>query len=405
MFERMMNMVDPRFLHHAINVATIFHNMLKAEGRLKIQSRKELVILAFFHDIGACTPEQDCRPSELDTGDVWKHSILSYLFLQQYFPKNDLVKVTLYHHLRCDQKIDENPEILWYAQLLHLADCISIWRDVQHHSKQEISDKIKAGSGSDFSPEAISLLCKSNLMYHTWQCLSMPRILKRIIADIGITSQEAERYLYLMANVIDFRSHNTAMHTRSVMEISLEMARLAGFSQKIQRKIYLGALLHDLGKIGIPIEILEKPGKLTPDEMQIMRLHVPLGESIIKGCVSDEVMQIALRHHEKPNGQGYPKGLSGSELTPPQRLLAVADVVSALCMVRSYKEAFPKSRCLSILREMADSNQLDKEMVKLVEDHFDRILSAAVQRCGPTQMQYIKMQQQYQKLLAKLSSI
>ena len=95
-------------------------------------------------------------------------------------------------------------------------------------------------------------------------------------------------------------------------------------------------MFHDLGKIGIPLEILENPGRLTLEDMAVMKTHVEKTAVILNGWVSEEIRDLALRHHEKLNGTGYPDGLSASQLTLPQRILAVADIFSALTGERSY---------------------------------------------------------------------
>ena len=96
---------------------------------------------------------------------------------------------------------------------------------------------------------------------------------------------------------------------------STSTARILGMSEEQIRQIYYGALLHDLGKIGIPVEILEFPGKLSPQAMNIMRTHVNITEEILGGTIDPAITKIAIRHHEKLDGSGYPRGLKANELT------------------------------------------------------------------------------------------
>lgn len=93
--------------------------------------------------------------------------------------------------------------------------------------------------------------------------------------------------------------------------------------------------MHDVGKIGIPLSILEKPGKLDDEEMKVMRTHVELTEDILEGCIEPVLLQAAARHHEKLDGSGYPRGLHAAELSMPDRIIAVADIVSALVYTRA----------------------------------------------------------------------
>ena len=155
--------------------------------------------------------------------------------------------------------------------------------------------------------------------------------------------------------------------------MALNIAKHFGLDAVQQERIYLGALLHDVGKIAIPVEILEYPGRLSPEQMVIMRTHVTETENLITGIIPDEICQIAVRHHEKLDGSGYPHGLTGDSLDFSQRIVAVADIVSALGSRRSYKDPFPKEKTISILREM-EQRQLDPVICDYVCSNYDRIM-------------------------------
>ena len=383
MIQRALNMVNPHLVDHGTKVALILQDMLRVENRTDPKTRSELLILALLHDIGAFREEEISRLVQIETHDVWEHSIYSYLFLRDYFCQEGLAKVILYHHADFNKPWEGRKEILHYGQMLHVADRVAIWHDEVRQSREKLATHFSQRSGTVFSPECISLFWKADALYGTWDSLKGPVSLDALTDCEELSQENAEEYLFILASAIDFRSRNTVIHTRGVMEIAIEMAKHLKLPLETQKKLYYAALLHDLGKIGIPIEILEKPGRLTPEEMSIMQGHILLGEQIVEGFVDPEVVKIAMRHHEKLNGSGYPRGLSAEELTLPQRLLAVADIVSALCMARSYKEAFPKERCLAILRDMADQGQLDDGMVSLVEQHFDTIMAWASRRCDP----------------------
>ena len=132
-----------------------------------------------------------------------------------------------------------------------------------------------------------------------------------------------------------------------------------------------------------------------------MKNHVVLSRQIIDGCVDKTVSRIALRHHEKLDGSGYPLGLKGEDLTLPERLLTTADIVSALCMSRSYKEAFSKQKCLSILRDMQENGKLDPQVVTAMDTFFDEIMSQADEACSPLRETYGRVSGEYQDILKK----
>ncbi len=398
---RALNMVDKRLVDHGIRVALVLFDMLWAEGRLSETDCRKLGVMALFHDIGAYRTDEIDRMLEFETDDVWEHAICGYLILKPFFSHEIFTRILLYHHARYDIQWDEDKTILHYAQLMYIADRVCIWHDEMMGSREELDEHLEKCSGTIFSPEGIALFRKADRQYGTWEKLRAEQSSEQLVSAIPFPEEEMITYLYILVEAIDFRSRETALHTRGLMEIALELARCMGMSEEIQQKVYYGSLLHDLGKIGMPLSILEKPGRLTPEEMQIMRKHVVITEQIIAGCIEEETAQICLRHHERLDGSGYPRGLTGAELTAPQRLVAVADVLSALCMKRSYKCAFTKEKCLSILWEMAERGQLDRDIVSLAAKEFDRIIDITMERCKEVENNYLEMQEQFQELMQK----
>lgn len=391
---RVLNLIDPRLMGHSLHVALVLRSMLIAENRMKEQDIKTLELMALLHDIGAYKTEEIGQILAFDTVQADKHSIYGYLLLKNYFPYRDSARIVLYHHRKYVEHWPEDAEILHYAQLLHVADRVCVWHDAVKCTKSKLMKHLEGESGNEFSPEAVRLFWKADQMFDLWKNFDANSdFIEKYLNELSMAHQEMN--IQILIDVIDFRSRNTMLHTISVMEIAKQMAKLYGFSDEVQDKIYYGALLHDIGKVGMPISILEKAGKLTKDEWVIMRAHMTLGEHILGGCVDEEIEHIAMRHHEKLNGKGYPYGLCAEQITMPQRLLAVADVTSALCMGRSYKEAFSKNQCLSILKDMVCEGELDGDMVSLVEEHFDDIVFAMEEALVSATKKFDSLQKQY----------
>lgn len=136
------------------------------------------------------------------------------------------------------------------------------------------------------------------------------------------------------------------------------------------------APMHDIGKVGIPDHILLKPGKLTPEEFAIMKTHAMLGYQILAGSQSEIVQigaEIALAHHEKFDGSGYPKGLAGEDIPLFARIVAVADVFDALTSERPYKSAWPLDKAVQFLRDGAGQH-FDPACVEALLKDWDQVL-------------------------------
>ncbi len=193
--------------------------------------------------------------------------------------------------------------------------------------------------------------------------------------------------IHRLAKAGEFRDNETDKHVLRVGQFAGIIAHELGLPAEHIDMIRSAATLHDLGKIGVPDSILCKPGKLTPDEFDLIKSHCDvgrlvcecmtaeeyqafcshtlLGAQIMKGCrtpLLDLAGTIALTHHENWDGSGYPIGLSGSDIPLEGRIVAVADVFDALSSKRSYKPAFPLERCFAILEEQR-AGQFDPQVL------------------------------------------
>ena len=143
-----------------------------------------------------------------------------------------------------------------------------------------------------------------------------------------------------LARTIDAKSHWTAGHSERVSQMSMLMAQTMGLAEEEQERLHRGGLLHDIGKIGIPMSVLDKEGALTAEEMEIMRSHVTIGARILEPLKPlADVLPIVLHHHERFDGFGYPEALGGTDIPYLARILAVADTFDALRSDRPYREA------------------------------------------------------------------
>jgi putative nucleotidyltransferase with HDIG domain len=172
---------------------------------------------------------------------------------------------------------------------------------------------------------------------------------------------------------LDARDQYTAGHSTAVAVYSRDIARQMGLSEIDQQTAHLSGLVHDIGKIGLPPGLLEKPGPLTLDERRIMQTHSEIGERILAN-VEDygHIAKIVRHHHERIDGNGYPSGLVGEEIPPISRIIAVADAYNAMTSDRPYREAMP-SQVARMRLAQAVGAQFDIAVVAA----FEAILATA----------------------------
>jgi putative two-component system response regulator len=146
-----------------------------------------------------------------------------------------------------------------------------------------------------------------------------------------------------------------------------------GLSREDRRSLARAGLLHDIGKIGIPLEYLQKPGKLTTEEYEIVKLHPAIGYDICKPLKTMiPLLKLIRGHHERLDGRGYPDGLKGDEISLPLRCLSISDIYDALTSDRAYRRALPRPQALKIMREEATLGMWDMRLIDTFAELLER---------------------------------
>lgn len=192
-------------------------------------------------------------------------------------------------------------------------------------------------------------------------------------------SKEAEYEISLrLGKAAEFRDQETGLHTRRISELSKHLGMLAGFTEDQCEVLRKASPLHDVGKIGIPDQILLKPGKLDFDEFEIMKTHTIIGGEILADSGLYPLLSagsiIALQHHEKWDGSGYPNKMCGTEIHEYARIVSIVDVFDALSSDRPYKKAFQLDKTVGILEE-GRGNFFDPELLDLFFNNIKAFVS------------------------------
>ncbi len=178
-----------------------------------------------------------------------------------------------------------------------------------------------------------------------------------------------ENLLISLANMVEAKDAYTDGHIKRVACLSLDLGRRLGLSSHELEALKLGGILHDIGKLSIPNEILNKPDRLSDKEWELMKNHASIGHKLclpLKGSLG-AALDIIRHHHEKLDGGGYPDGLTSDEISMPTRIMAVVDIYDALVTDRPYRKALPREEAFDILREAGNKGELDKDVIKTLE--------------------------------------
>lgn len=287
----------------------------------------------------------------------------------------DVKDIILFHHENADgsgplgkKASDTNLK----SQILHLADMADTTRQLTTMTAEEFGELcnwIRSKKGRMFSEESVDLFFKAidydkivYLQEHEVRDLLYTRLHKEVTE---YSDEEIRNIADMFANIVDYKSVFTENHSRGVAEKAETMARYYGFDDEKTIRFYFAGAMHDIGKLVVVNDILEKPGKLTANEYEEMKNHAAATRYILSEIkeISD-IVEWAANHHEKLNGAGYPRGLTADDLSFEDRLMACIDIYQALTEKRPYKDGMPHEKSIAILTDMAKKGELDEGIVK-----------------------------------------
>lgn len=211
-------------------------------------------------------------------------------------------------------------------------------------------------------------------------CIGITGKLQRLIAALVKKNNELYEEQQVMvgslSELVEAQSHETGQHVKRVAAYTEILCRAMGLSEEETWKISVASMMHDVGKICVPREILHKPGKLTEDEFSEIKKHVDFGYKLLENSPG-EIMQlaasIAKQHHERFDGNGYQNKLEGEHINIYARCVAVADVFDALVSKRCYKKSWTPEQAREEILDQA-GHQFDPQITKLFDEHFDEFL-------------------------------
>lgn len=400
--EKTLNYVDPRLVNHGKRVSYLVYNALKRYGKYKDDIIGKVVLLALLHDIGAYKTEEIDKMVQFETERVWEHSVYGYLFIKNFTPLSEFAPIILFHHANCRELMHLTPDMRELAQIIYIADRIDVLYQTSDLDVKTFKEHFDIRRDTQFYSHLLDLFFYDGFK-NSLNGINDDEQFNNILY-YNINAKDTEAFIQMTVFSIDFKSAQTVTHTIAVACVSNYLSKFIDIDPEEKEWLYTGAMLHDLGKISTPPEILEKTERLTGVETEIMRKHVLITEEILKDEIDEVCIQLSIRHHEKLNGTGYPYGLKASNLTTAQRLIAVADIFSALYGTRTYKKSFTKKEITDILKGMAKHGYIDEYITSTVIKKLNRIINEVKKTSEPILKVYDQIQEEFTELLEKANN-
>lgn len=385
---KIVDMISHLLANHHIKVASISVQMARNLA-LPEDRTADLCLAALLHDIGGLTRKERLETLDFEVSAPHMHAKAGYLLIRDIKPLSAAADIIRFHHVPWnDGRGDEwggNP-VPYESHILHVADRAStlLVTGQEERGIKGISEQIRNGAGVMFPAELTDVFEETTANWRSHG--EIEEVFSEIAHDIRehvltLGLSDLFEMGVMLCHLIDFRSHFTAYHSNGVAANADEIARISGFSEEDCRSIKIAGFLHDIGKLAIPVELLEKPGSLEKSEYEIIKKHPLYTYSALKPMVAlDEINMLASCHHERLDGTGYPFGRKGKELPAGARILAVADIFTALTEDRPYRPGLPPEEAVVILKNLAEKKKIDGDivsiLVKNVEDIYTNHLTA-----------------------------
>lgn len=343
------------------------------------EGQRQIVVYAsLLHDIGAVSNWSEkkkllnLKPGE----DVYRHAEAGYDLLKDSQQLGMLAETIRYHHDKWD---GSNPsglagkDIPISSRIINLADRIEVL--LQDHififkQRPDVLSAIRELSGSYFDPELVQALHEFARKDGFWLDLTNRHYYQNFFRQIDMYGRmvfnmdDVVNIGEIFATIIDRTSCFTGMHSRSVSLVAAFLAQARGYSQEEVKLIKIAGLFHDLGKLAIPNEILEKPGKLSDTEFLIIKQHPYYTYRILEQIDGfSTIAEWAAFHHETLDGSGYPFRIPGNSLRLGSRIIGVADVFVALSENRPYRQPLALAEVEKIMQGMVNNGKLDGSLV------------------------------------------
>ncbi|WP_253198842.1 HD-GYP domain-containing protein [Clostridium estertheticum] len=378
------DLANPLVAQHQHRTAFIALELSKT-ANLGSEITENIFTAALLHDIGAVSVEEKIAIHNFKEIDENIHTIRGELLLEQIPWLRKISKIVRNHHRNWNDWDDdiENP-VIFSSQIILLSDYVERLINRNKYILHQVNDivtTIKKLSGTVIHKNIVTYFLDLSKREEFWLDLTSPNLYSLLLINgqfktMQIELEDISLISNLYRDLIDFKSRFTATHTSGVSECAVKLSKLFGLAELDVKSMRIAGNFHDIGKLIIPNSILEKPGKLTVDEFAIIRCHTYHTFRTLNSIGGlQRIAEWAAYHHEKLDGSGYPFHLTSEEIGTGSRIMAVADIFTAISEDRPYRKGMDKNEIYAVIKKQANENLLDKRIVELLFDNYDVINS------------------------------
>ncbi len=377
-----LDLSTPSLVTHHQRVAYLSFTIAN-ELKLPLEDQKNVYSAAIIHDFGALTVDEKIAIARNKHDNLNRHAFIGADITSNFAPLKKVSKIIKYHHLPWNYgegKYYMGDPVPYTSHIINFSDtvCNLIKSDVNVLSQvQAILSSLDERKGSVFDPELVDFFKELSRKEYIWLDIMSKNPVHNLnnIDTLLLYQLEIDDIIDLtniFSYLIDFRSEFTAVHSAGVATVARRLAQLCNLSENECKMMLIAGHLHDLGKLAVDSDILDKPGKLTGEEYNVIRSHTYYTYQLLRTIPQlNTIRDWAAFHHEKLDGTGYPFHLDRQSLSIGSRVMAVADIFSAITENRPYRKGMSKEKTIKVLRSLVDSQAIDGKIVDIVIDNYE----------------------------------
>jgi HD-GYP domain-containing protein (c-di-GMP phosphodiesterase class II) len=382
-----MDFISPAVVNHHKQVSYIAFS-IGTEMGLPQARQKELVLAGSLHDAGAFSLKERMDTLAFEMRNPHRHAGKGFELLRSFEPLSEIAPIVRFHHLPWNHGRGaefKGQRVPSASHILHLADRVAILIDRKHEVLTQVPSlcaRIRDEAGTMFMPQAVDAFMSLASREYFWLDAISPA-LQSILSHklkgpaIGLNSEGMMGFSRLFSRIIDFKSPFTAAHSSGVAACAELLSGFVGFTESERRLMRIAGYLHDLGKLAVPVEILDKPSGLKGREFNVIRHHTFYTYRILETIPSFRIInQWASFHHERLDGSGYPFHMKAGDLPLGSQIMAVADVFTAITEDRPYRDGMTTKNAVKVLDGMALNSALSKDIVAVLKNNCDAMNTA-----------------------------
>lgn len=399
-----VRLMNKTMAHHSMRVSYIMSKMLETQGAYEKYEIADYMVLALLHDIGANKTDDVRKSLTFEAKNSMPHSVYGYLFLRYLSPLEEQSRMILYHHMDYSKTKDMDYRYRFELEVLKVAEIMDIWQ--RSFGVKFDYRLIEKYAGTKYDPRVCQLLARTVEEHDIFTKIrdnSYKEEYSESLDYILLSDTEKEKYLKMLMYCTGLKEEQMVSETVATIYVCRELGRKLKLSELDKNEVYYAALLHDIGMLAIPRELLDAPRTLSEEEKNLIKTHVDIMEKTLDKKLSKEIIRIAAGHHERFDGSGYPRGLKASVMGEKEAILQISEQVVNAMEAKPYREAYTKEEIVDDLNNGIISGKYDAIVADTFLKYYDEIMDKAKQKADMALVTHQKLQRNYSQVYSSLN--